>query len=49
MTALLMTRYFDRLTDKSKRPAGSVPVELLVMSWPLRLPDPADPGSDPER
>ena len=39
VTALLMSRYFDRLTDKSKRPPGSVPVEMLVMSWPLRLPD----------
>ena len=46
VTTLAMTRYFDRLTDKSKRPPGAVPVEMLIMSWPLRLPD-SDPGSDP--
>ena len=38
VTALLMSRYFGRITDKSKRPPGSVPVEMLVMSWPLQLP-----------
>jgi DNA-binding transcriptional ArsR family regulator len=47
MTTLAMTRYFDRLTDESKRPPGAVPVEMLIMSWPLRLPG-SDPGSDPE-
>ncbi len=45
VTALLMSRYFGRITDKSKRPPGSVPVEMLVMSWPLQLPDSDDePG-----
>jgi len=42
LTALLMSKYFDRLADRSKRPPGSVPVEILIMSWPLQL-----PGSEP--
>jgi DNA-binding transcriptional ArsR family regulator len=42
VTALLMSKYFDRLADRSKRPPGSVPVEILIMSWPLQL-----PGSEP--
>ena len=46
VTALLMSRYFDRITDKSKRPPGSVPVEVLVMTWPLRLPGSDDAGGD---
>ncbi|MGH3395312.1 MAG: winged helix-turn-helix domain-containing protein [Streptosporangiaceae bacterium] len=49
VTALLMSRYLDRITDKSKRPPGSVPVEVLVMTWPLRLPGSDDePGDDHE-
>jgi DNA-binding transcriptional ArsR family regulator len=44
VTTLAMSRYFDRLTDKSKRPPGAVPVEMLIMSWPLRLPDSDDAG-----
>ena len=46
VSALLMSKYFDRLTDKSKRPPGSVPVEMLVMSWPLGLPGSDDAGDD---
>jgi len=42
LTALLMSKYFDRLADRSKRPPGTVPVEILIMSWPLQL-----PGSEP--
>jgi DNA-binding transcriptional ArsR family regulator len=48
VTALLMSRYFDRLEDKSKRPPGSVPVEMLIMSWPLQLPDSEPPGGAEE-
>jgi DNA-binding transcriptional ArsR family regulator len=47
VTALLMSKYFDRLADKSKRPPGSVPVEMLIMSWPLQLPGSEPPGSEP--
>jgi DNA-binding transcriptional ArsR family regulator len=48
VTALLMSKYFDRLADKSKRPPGSVPVEMLIMSWPLQLPDSEPAGGAEE-
>jgi DNA-binding transcriptional ArsR family regulator len=35
---LLMPRFRDRLADPAVRPAGSVPVELLLFSYPLQLP-----------
>lgn len=34
-------RFQERLTDPSLRPAGAVPVEMLIFSYPIRLP-PAD-------
>jgi DNA-binding transcriptional ArsR family regulator len=46
VTALLMSKYFDRLADKSKRPPGSVPVEMLIMSWPLQLPSEPSGGAE---
>ena len=30
----------ERLTDPSQRPPGSVPVEMLIFSYPITLPDP---------
>jgi DNA-binding transcriptional ArsR family regulator len=33
----------ERLTDPSQRPPGSVPVEMLIFSYPIALPE---PGSD---
>jgi DNA-binding MarR family transcriptional regulator len=46
--ALLTSRVRERLTDASKRPPGSVPVELLMFSYPLALPsEPAgEAGTD---
>jgi DNA-binding transcriptional ArsR family regulator len=38
MLALLMPRFRERLTDPSQRPPGSVPVEMMLMSYPLALP-----------
>jgi streptomycin 6-kinase len=38
--ALLLPRFRERLTDPSQRPPGAVPVEMLVMSFPLQLPPP---------
>ena len=38
LSDLLLSRFRDRLTDPSLRPAGSLPVELLVMSYPISLP-----------
>ena len=38
--ALLADRFVERLKDPANRPAGSVPVELLLFSYPLRPPGP---------
>ena len=37
---LLMARAAERLTDPSQRPPGAVPVEMLVMTFPVQLPPP---------
>jgi DNA-binding transcriptional ArsR family regulator len=41
--ALLRARFPERRTDPSLRPPGSVPVQMLVFSYPL-MPPPADDG-----
>jgi len=46
LIALLRSRFPERNTDPSLRPPGSVPVEMLVLAYPLTLP-PAD-GDDRE-
>ena len=46
LLALLRSRFPERNTDRSLRPPGSVPVEMLVLAYPLTLP-PAD-GDDRE-
>jgi DNA-binding transcriptional ArsR family regulator len=38
IATLLWPRFRERLTDRSKRPAGSVPVEMLVFAYPIALP-----------
>jgi DNA-binding transcriptional ArsR family regulator len=38
--ALLADRFVERLKDPSNRPEGSVPVELLLFSYPVRPPGP---------
>lgn len=38
----LLDRYADRVDDPGRRPAGAVPVELVVLS--RRLPEPAGAG-----
>jgi DNA-binding transcriptional ArsR family regulator len=38
LAALLADRFVDRLKDPAQRPEGSVPVELLLFSYPLRPP-----------
>ena len=40
LTASLLTRFRERLTDPSQRPPGAVPVEMLVMSYPMAVPPP---------
>jgi hypothetical protein len=45
LSDLLLSRFQDRVTDPSLRPAGSLPVELLVMSYPISMPgEPYQPG-----
>lgn len=39
LTDLLLPRFRDRITDSSRRPPGAVPVELLMFSFPIDLPD----------
>jgi len=38
LSAMLLPRFRERLTDPSRRPAGSVPVELLLFSYPVAHP-----------
>jgi DNA-binding transcriptional ArsR family regulator len=38
LVAFLLPRFRERLTDPSKRPPGSVPVEVLMFSYPVALP-----------
>ena len=40
LSALVMSRFPERLTDPSQRPPGAVPVEMLVISYPVHLPPP---------
>jgi DNA-binding transcriptional ArsR family regulator len=39
---MLRPRALERLTDPSKRPPGSMPVEMLMFSYPIALPEPGD-------
>jgi DNA-binding transcriptional ArsR family regulator len=41
LSALLVPRCLERIADPSKRPPGSVPVEMLLLSYPISFP-PAD-------
>jgi DNA-binding transcriptional ArsR family regulator len=45
---LLLPRFRDRVTDPSRRPAGAVPVEMLVISYPLHLPLTPGESTGPE-
>jgi DNA-binding transcriptional ArsR family regulator len=47
LTALLMSRYHERLADPSQRPPGSAPVEMLVFSFPIQVPAAGDTGLRP--
>jgi len=46
LMVLLRSRKHERLTDPSQRPAGSVPVEMLLFSYPIGLPE-GDGGDGP--
>jgi DNA-binding transcriptional ArsR family regulator len=45
--ALLGPRFLERLTDPSQRPPGSVPVEMVVISYPIDLPAAGSGGQPP--
>jgi DNA-binding transcriptional ArsR family regulator len=40
LSDLMLSRFQDRLTDPTKRPAGALPVEMLFMSYPITAPSP---------
>ena len=42
LTAMLMPLFRERMADPSKRPAGSVPVQVLLLSHPIAHPAAAD-------
>jgi DNA-binding transcriptional ArsR family regulator len=47
---LLLPRFRERLTDPSTRPADAVPVEMLVISYPMQHPGTSDePPGTPDR
>ena len=53
LLALLLPRFRERLTDPARRPPDAVPVEILMLAYPISLPPPGDvppngaPGDDP--
>jgi len=48
LSAELYQRMHERLADPSKRPPGSLPVELLMFSYPIAVPDSgAQPDAQP--
>ena len=42
VTAILMPLFLNRMADPARRPAGSVPVQLLVLSHPTVHPEPGE-------
>ena len=49
LLALLLPRFRERLTDPSRRPPGAVPVEFLMLAYPISLPPPGDVPPDRAR
>ena len=44
--ALLLPRFRARLTDPARRPPDAVPVEILMLAYPISLPPPGDVPPD---
>jgi DNA-binding transcriptional ArsR family regulator len=40
--ALVLPRFRERLTDPARRPPDSLPVEILMLAYPISLPPPGD-------
>ena len=49
LLALLLPRFRERLTEPSLRPPGAVPVEFLMLAYPISLPAPGDVPPDGAR
>jgi Helix-turn-helix domain len=47
MTAVLMPLFLERMADPSKRPAGSVPVQLLMLAHPTAHPEAGEAEAGP--
>jgi hypothetical protein len=49
----VLERFWDRLTDPAKRPPGALPVETLLLSYPIEPPvghgDPRPPAGGADR
>jgi hypothetical protein len=43
-----LMRFWERNADPSKRPAGALPVETLLLNYPIAVPRPADDGQSPD-
>jgi DNA-binding transcriptional ArsR family regulator len=46
LLALLLPRFRERLTDPARRPPDAVPVEVLLLAYPISLPPPGDVPHD---
>jgi DNA-binding transcriptional ArsR family regulator len=46
MLALLRPRFRERLTDPARRPPGALPVEILMLPYPISLPPSGDGQAD---
>ena len=46
LLALLLPRFRERLTDPARRPPDAVPVEVLLLAYPISLPPPGDVPPD---
>ncbi len=44
--ALVLPRFRERLTDPARRPPDAVPVEILILAYPISLPQPGDGRPD---
>jgi DNA-binding transcriptional ArsR family regulator len=47
--ALVLPRFRERLTDPARRPPDAVPVEILMLAYPISLPPPGDVPPDGAR
>jgi DNA-binding transcriptional ArsR family regulator len=46
LLAVLLPRFRERLTDPARRPPDAVPVEVLLLAYPISLPPPGDVPPD---